>query len=165
MSSGLHNRCKERAQKKRKSQAAFYERYYGVIKSMLDYLLECEYVPLMFENEHEVEYEAAELRKIWFSVFKLPYLGIRGIHESRAPIPYKMVYNRWKHFLKQRLVHLRSLYLVEVIGCSMRDGVKIDVHEIYSTYKEINEYINTQVLPQAWVQNYNKQVDENLEEK
>lgn len=165
MSNGLHNRCKERAQKKRKCQAAFYERYYGVIKLMLKYLLECEYVPLMFENEHEVEYEAAELRKIWKSIFKLPYLSIRGITEGRAPIPYKIVYNRWKRFLKERLVHLRSLYLVEVIGCSMRDDVKINICELYSVHKEINECINTQVLSQAWVQNYNKQVDENLEEK
>lgn len=86
---------------------------------MLKYLLECEYVPLEFENEHEVEYEAVELRKIWKSAFKFPYLSIRGIAESRAPIPYKIVYNRWKRFLKERLVHLRSLYLIEVIGCSV----------------------------------------------
>lgn len=165
MPSGLHNRCRERAQKKRKCQAAFYERYYGIIKMMFKYLLECEYVPLAFENEHEVEYEAAELRKIWKSVFRFPYLSIRGITEGRAPVPYKIVYNRWKRFLKERLVHLRSLYLIEVIGCSMRDGVKINVRELYSVHKEINDYINTQVLPQAWVQNYNKQVDENLEEK
>ena len=71
MSKGLHNRVRERLQQEGKYKSCFYEDYYASLKTMMGYLLECGYVPLSFEKEHELDYEFREFREIWKKHFFL----------------------------------------------------------------------------------------------
>ena len=75
MSSGLHNRVKERLKQKGRDKTCFYEDLYAGLKTMMGYLLECGYVPLSFEKEYDLlDYDFEELRKIWKKYFRIPYL-------------------------------------------------------------------------------------------
>ena len=55
MSKGLHNRVRKRLQQEGRDKACFYEDYYASLKTMRSYLLECDYIPLSFEKEHELD--------------------------------------------------------------------------------------------------------------
>ena len=167
MSKGLHNRVRERLQQEGKDKSCFYEDYYASLKTMRSYLLECGYIPLSFEKEHELDYEFREFRKIWKKHFKIPYLKIKGFNNDKCPEVYKKVYREWVEYLKSRLIHIRSLYLIEVIAGCIRAEVAIDKNYLSSYNKDITEYVVKKVWPSQWIQEYNKKfsVARELEEK
>ena len=157
MSSGLHNRVKERLKQESGDKTCFYEDLYADLKTMMGYLLECGYVPLSFEKEHDfLNYDFEEFRKIWKKSFRIPYLDIRGYNERRCPAAYKKVYREWVSYLKRRLIQTRSLYLIEVIAGCVHDEVAIDKSYLSSYNKDITEYVAKKVWPTYWIQEYNK---------
>jgi len=168
MSSGLHNRVKERLKQESRDKTCFYEDLYADLKTMMGYLLECGYVPLSFEKEYDLlDYDFEEFRKIWKKYFRIPYLEIRGYNKYRCPEIYKLVYREWVNYLKRRLIQIRSLYLIEVIAGCIREEVAIDKNYLSSYNKDITEYVDKKVWPSQWIQEYNKKfsVARELEEK
>lgn len=169
MGNGLHNRVNKRLReyKSGRFNGSFYEKYYAELKDMLGYLLECGYVPLAFEKEHELETEFEELRKIWKTIFRIPYLEIRGYNKYRCPEGYKLVYRRWVNYLKKRMIQIRTLYLTEVIAECIHEDIEIEARYLYSYNEDITKYVNEKVWPSSWIQEYNKKfsVARELEEK
>lgn len=156
MSKGLHNRVKKRLQEEGKYKSCFYEEYYASLKTMMGYLLECSYIPLSFEKEHELDYEFREFRKIWKKHFKIPYLKIKGLNNDKCPEAYKKVYREWIEYLKSRLAHIRSLYLIETIAECIHDNEPVDRGYLFSYIRDINNYVDKKVWPLYWLQEYNK---------
>lgn len=156
MSSGLHNRVKERLRQEGKYKSCFYEDYYASLKTMMGYLFECGYIPLPFEKEHELDYEFREFRKIWKKYFNIPYLRIKGFHNDRCPEVYKKVYREWIEYLKSRLIHIRSFYVIETIAECIHDEEPVDKSYLFSYIRDINNYVDKKVWPLQWIQEYNK---------
>lgn len=167
MSSGLHNRVKERVKQIGRDKTCFYEDLYADLKKMMGYLLECGYVPLSFEKEHNLDHDFEEFRKIWKKYFRIPYLEMWGYYKYRCPEIYKLVYREWVNYLKRRLIQIRSLYLIEVIAGCICEEVAIDKGYLSSYNKDITEYVTKKVWPSQWIQDYNKKfsVARELEEK
>lgn len=156
--SGLHNKVNKRIYEVPKSSLiVYYLKQYEQLKTMMRYLLECKFVPNVFFEDHTCETERKGLKRIWNAVFRTPYLDIRGFHERRAPLAYATVYQRWKRYIKERLVHYRSLFLVEAISYMMKNGQYIHHYDLKTNYAEINDYIDKNVWSQYWLQHYNEQ--------
>ena len=124
---------------------------------MFEYLLECKYVPFSFEKEHaDLSFEFENFRKIWKTVFRTPYLNIRGFQERRCLGSYTKVYRKWKNYLKMRIKHIRALYLTEAIAKCINNERHISLFSIIKLEnKNLEKYLAEKIKSSYWIKEYN----------
>lgn len=159
MGKGLHsqvNRMYQSLKEGGRSDMTFYEEAYNFFYKAERFMSECQYVPDAFFKDYDSDFGLRdELKTLWKGVFScLPYLSIRGYHEKRCPLAYKIWMKAAKRLIKQRKRHYASMYFASLISYWMFKDWHINDDDVYSPYGDL-EKIGLEILNKPWVQAYN----------
>jgi len=165
MSRGLHSTVLEMIKEETVNKVSKYEDMYQFYTKAYSYLVECQYIPNSFFNEHEdICFLKKELKRIWYETFNkntLPYLDIKGYHEKRCPLEYMHVYRQWKRYILQQRQHCASLYFASIISTCIMNGWKVDAKDLYSPYGNLKD-LGNKIMQTSWIIDYNKTVEQHL---
>ncbi len=158
--SGLHNLVRHiRDRKDLGIRISMYETIWEEFDKALKYTCELGYVPETFweYTELDEEFIREDIKNIWKSIFKTPYLSFRpGIKSS--PLGWKIFTKRLRNYLKTQKKHYARMYFAEVIAYWIHREWYINEEDLESGHEELDNMV-PEIWKKSWIQNYNKRIN------